>query len=119
MHDQPLNQNNSAAIEHDDHDDNIDQRLIRALETVPQPHTPADFATRVASRLPAPRPVSLTPTHYGYTAMLIGMLVTLAALLAVSLHVTGRPTFGLAESLLFTQFIALAVWFSVGRHSLR
>jgi hypothetical protein len=115
MHDESLNQDNlsPAAMEQ------LDQRLIRALETVPEPHIPADFAARVASQLPARRPVSLTPTHYGYTAMLIGLVLTLAALLAVALHTTGRATFGLPESFLLTQFIVLAVWFSVWRHSLR
>jgi hypothetical protein len=115
MHDEPLNQDNlspAAMVE-------VDQRLIRALETVPEPHIPADFAARVASQLPARRPVSLTPTHYGYTAMLIGLVATFVALLAFALHTTGRATFGLPESFLLIQFIALAVWFSVWRHSLR
>jgi hypothetical protein len=115
MHDEPLEQNNlsPAAMEH------LDQRIVRALETVPGPVVPADFAARVASQLPASRPVSLTPTHYGYTATLIGTLVTLGALLVLAAHTTGRAAFGLPESLLFAQFIALAVWLSVRRHSLR
>jgi ABC-type transport system involved in cytochrome c biogenesis permease subunit len=120
MHDESLNPETlspaameQAAIEQ------LDQRLIRALEAVPEPHIPANFAARVASRLPARRPVSLTPTHYGYTATLIGLVLTLAALLVVALHTTGRPTFGLPEAFLLTQFIVLAVWFSVQRHSLR
>jgi hypothetical protein len=120
MHDEPLNPENlspaameQAAIEQ------LDQRLIRALETVPKPHIPADFAARVASQLPARRPVSLTPTHYGYTAMLIGIVATFVALLAFALHTTGRAAFGLPESFLLTQFIVLAVWLSVWRHSLR
>jgi hypothetical protein len=115
MHDEPVNQDNlsPAAMER------LDQRLIRALEAVPETHIPADFAARVASQLPAKRPVSLTPTHYGQNAMLISMVVTLAALLTLALHATGHATIGLLESLLFAQFIALTVWFSVSRHSLR
>jgi hypothetical protein len=115
MHDEPLDQNDlsPAAMEH------LDQRILRALEAVPEIHIPADFASRVAGQLPARLPVSITPTHYGYTAMLIGLLVTLGALVAVALHTTGQATFGLTESLLFAQFIALAVWFSVWRHSWR
>jgi hypothetical protein len=114
MHDEPLNQDNLslAAIEQ------LDQRLIRALEVVPEPQIPTDFAARVASQLPAKRPVSLTPTHYGDTAMLLGIVATLAAMVAFALHTTGR-TFGLPESLLLTQFIVLAVWLSVRHHSLR
>ena len=97
----------------------LDERILRALEAVPQPQIPADFAARVASQLSARRPISLTPTYYGYTAILIGMLVTLAALLVVAAHTASHATFGLVESFLFAQFIALAVWFGVQRHSLR
>jgi hypothetical protein len=120
MHDEPVNPENlsPAAIEQSAVEQ-LDQRLIRALETVPEPHIPADFAARVASQLPVRRPVSLTPTRYGYTAMLIGLVATFVALLAFALHTTGRAAFGLPESFLLTQFIVLAVWLSVWRHSLR
>jgi hypothetical protein len=115
MHDEPLNHDNlsQSAIEA------LDQRIVRALETGPEPQIPADFAARVASQLPARRPVSLTPTHYGQKAMLAGIVVLLAALVALARHSTGHATFGLLESLLFAQFIALAVWFTVGRYGLR
>ena len=115
MHNDPLNPQNLSptAAEH------LDLRITRALEAAPEPHISADFATRVVSRLPARRPVSLTPTHYGQNAMVIGILVTLAALILLALHATGHASFGLLESLLFAQFVALAVWFSVRRHSLR
>ena len=118
MHDEPLNHDNLSQSELE-HVDRLDQRIVRALETVPEPHIPADFAARVASQLPAERPVSLTPTHYGKKAMLIGVVVTLAALLVLALHPTGHATFGLLESLLFAQFIVLTVCLSVWRHSLR
>jgi hypothetical protein len=115
MHDNPVNQEelSQTAIEH------LDQRIAGALETVPELHIPADFAARVASQLPARRPVSLTQTHYGQNAMLIGMVVTLGALLVLAVHTTGHAAFGLLESLLFVQFIALAVWLSVWRYGLR
>jgi hypothetical protein len=115
MHDEPLNHENlSQSVM-----EQLDLRIVRALETVPEPQIPADFAARVAGQLPAKRPVSLTPTHYGQRAMLIGTLVTLAALVILALHSTGHATFGLLESLLFAQFIALAVWLSVWRYGLR
>jgi hypothetical protein len=119
MPNEPLNPDNlsQSAMEHAT--EHLDQRIVRALETVPEPHIPADFAARVVSQLPARRPVSLTPTHYGQNATLAGMLVTLAALLILALKPTGHATFGLLESLLSAQFIALAVWLSVWRHSLR
>jgi hypothetical protein len=98
--------------------EHLDQRIVRALEAAPPPQIPADFAARVAGQLPARRPVSLTPRHYGQYAMLIGTVVTLAALVILSLHST-HPSFGLLEPLLFVQFIALAVWLSVWRYGLR
>jgi hypothetical protein len=118
MPDEPLNPDNlsQSAMEPLDY---LDQRIVRALETAPEPQIPADFAARVASRLPTRRPVSLTPTYYGQYAMLTGTVVTLAALVVLALHSTGHATFGLVESFLFAQFIALAVWLSVWRHSSR
>jgi hypothetical protein len=109
MHDEPVNQQDLSPAEH------LDQRLIRALETVPEPRVPTNFAARIATQLPTRRPVSLTPTHYGHNAMLISMVVTFVALIALAPH----TTFDLLEWLLFAQFIVLAVWFSVRRHSLR
>jgi hypothetical protein len=118
MHDQPLNQNDlSPATEQ--LDQQIDQRIIRALETAPAPHIPADFASRVASQLPATRPASLTPTHYGQNAMLLAIVATFAALLVLALPAKANATFGLLESMLLAEFVALAVWFSIWRHSLR
>jgi hypothetical protein len=123
MHNEPLNQNDlsPAAIEH------LDQRILRALEAAPEPHIPADFAARVAGQLPAKRPESLTPTHYGRWAMVIAAVATFAVLLVLALHsadysaghVTGHPAIGVVESILFAQFIALAVWLSVWRTGLR
>ena len=115
MHDEPLNQNDLSPTPMEQ----LDQRLIRALETVPEPQISADFAARVASRLPARRPVSLTPTYYGQKAMLIGIVLTLVALLALALRTGGHPTFGIMESFLLTQFIALTVWLSIWRDRLR
>jgi hypothetical protein len=115
MHDEPLRPDNSSQSAVED----LDQRIVRALETAPEVQVPSGFAARVASQLPARRPVSLTPTHYGRNAMLAGIAATLAALVFLALHSTGPATFGLLESLLFAQFIALAVWFTVWRYGLR
>jgi hypothetical protein len=121
MHDEPLNDLSPNANDQPELDLNrdLDERLIRALETVPDPQIPADFAARVASRLPARRPVSLTATHYGQNAMLLGIVATLAVLLVLALHTAGHASFGLLESFLFAEFIALTVWFSVWRYGLR
>ncbi|NYF92129.1 hypothetical protein RBB79_20820 [Tunturiibacter empetritectus] len=97
-------------------DDELDQRVLRALESAPLVEVPADFAARVAGRLPARRPVSLTATHYGRTAVFLGMILTLIILIAVTLYNGRHATFGLAESVLLTEFLALTVWLSVRRH---
>jgi hypothetical protein len=121
MHDEPLNDLSPNANERPDLvlDHDLDERLIRALETVPDPQIPADFAARVASRLPARRPVSLTATHYGQNAMLLGIVATLAVLLVLALHTAGHASYGLLETFLLAEFIALTVWFSVWRYGLR
>jgi hypothetical protein len=122
MYDQPLDQSfdpsnqqtlSPEAVEH------LDHRLTRALEAVPMPYIPADFAARVASQFPAKRPESLTPTGYGKSAMRIGVVLILVALLALAARASGRPDFGLAESFLLTLFVGLVLWLSVWRHSLR
>lgn len=126
MHDQRLDQNDlppTAMNRSDlswDSDLNLDleQRIVRALETVPAPQIPADFAARIAGQLPRRRPVSLTATHYGQSAMLLGIVATLAALLVLTLHSPGHASF-LLESFLLAEFIALTVWFSVWRYGLR
>jgi len=115
MHNQQLDQDDLSATELEQ----LDRRIVCALEAGPMPRIPADFAARVTSQLPAQRPASLTPTHYGQKAMLIGIVVTMAALLFLALHATGHTAFILLESLLLAQFVALAVWFSVWRKSLR
>ena len=117
MH-EPLNPEDLSQSPSPFDSEQLEQRIVRALETAPEPQIRADFAARVASQLPATRPVSLTPRHYGQYATLIGAVVTLAALVILSLHST-RPSFGLLESLLFAQFVALAVWLSVWRYGLR
>ena len=119
MHDEPLNHENLSPSAMECLELDLDQRIVRALETAPELQIPADFAARVASSLPATRPVSLTPTHYGQNAMLLGIVVILAALVVLALHSTGHATFGLLEWLLFAQFIAFAVWFTIWRYGLR
>jgi hypothetical protein len=127
MHDEPLNDPSPYSHERpqldlvleQNLDRRLDERLIHALETVPDPQIPADFAVRVARQLPARRPVSLTATHYGKNAMLLGIVAALAVLLVLALNTTGHASFGLLESILLAEFIALTVWFSVWRYGLR
>jgi hypothetical protein len=97
----------------------LDQRLTRALEVAPEVRIPADFASRVASRVPARPMVTSTPTHYGDYAMTLGVLATLAILFWLGLHTHNGPAFSFVESFLLAEFIALTVWLTVWRRSLR
>lgn len=109
MHNQPIDQDNST--------NDLDLRLTRALDAVPEVQIPADFAARVASKVPARRQVSVKPTHYGDYALFLGVLVTLAAMFLLG-HAAAGNTFVLVESILLAQFIVLT-WITLHRHSLR
>jgi len=115
MHDEPLDQETLSPNEVRQ----LDERVVRTLEAAPAIEVPADFAARVASRLPARRPVSLTPTHYGERATWVAIVIAMAALLAVALHTTTHAVFDVVQALLLTEFIALAVWLSLRRRSVR
>jgi hypothetical protein len=110
MRDERMNQENTP-----DADTEMEQRLIRALETRPAVQIPADFAARVASQLPERRPIALTPTHYGHKAMMICMVVLGIALLATfALHgITVPPAVQVTGWILYAQFLALVVWFGM------
>jgi hypothetical protein len=100
--------------------DEMEQRLIRALETRPAVQIPAGFAARIASQLPARRPIAVTPTHYGRKVMVICMVVLGVALLA-AFALQGMvvpPVVQVTGWILYVQFLALVVWFGM-RGSLR
>ncbi len=97
----------------------LDQRLTRALETTPEVRISADFAARVASRVPARPIVASRPTHYGDYASLLGVLVTLAALFWLGIQTHNGAAFTFVESFLLAEFIALTFWVSIRRHRLR
>ncbi len=115
-HNEPLNQEQTVTPTMD----LLDQRLIRALETAPSITIPSEFADRIAARLPAHPPasipVSIPATHYGRTAMLIGIVLILSAMLALAAHTANHSTFQLAiEWILSAQFVVLTIWFSAWR----
>jgi hypothetical protein len=115
MHDQPVNPQHPSQFEMTALAE-LDQRVIRALEASPEPQIPDDFAARVASRVPASRPLSVTPTRYGHNAILISIAVLFAALFALAPHAVNRSVVGLTiECLLCAQFIGLTIWLSI-RH---
>lgn len=94
----------------------FDERLVRALEMAPDisESIPVDFAARVAAKVPARRTVSLTPRHYGRTAMLISAVVLFVALIWVGRGLAGSTMGVVVEWFLCAQFLALTVWMGTG-----
>jgi hypothetical protein len=100
----------------------LDERVVRALERVPDAAVsiPADFAARVAAKVPASRPVSLTPRHNGRTVMVVSVVGLLVMLLGLAHVGAERSVYGRAvEWLLYAQFLALAVWLGTRSWGLR
>jgi hypothetical protein len=112
MYDESVDDNSSYAAP-------MEARLTRALERVPKPLIAADFAARVAAQAPARVPVAVTPTYYGRTAVVIGMVVLFVALVVFAPRTVGNSTFWLAmEWVLCAQFVGLGVWLGVRRWEL-
>jgi hypothetical protein len=115
IHPQSVNHESPAAAASRE----LDLRLIRALETSPIPQIPDDFAARVTSRLPAPRPLSIHATRYGYYVMIVSMVVLLVTLLMMARNTVDHSTLGLTlQYILCAQFIGIGVWISARRHNL-
>lgn len=101
-------------------DNALERRLIRALETAPEPRIPDGFAARIASQLPAARPGSLTQTRYGHNAIRISMIILLIVLVALASRATGNTALGIAlQWTLCAQFAGLAIWLGTQRTGLR
>ncbi len=94
-----------------DSTDALEERVVRALERVPEVRIPAEFAARVAGRLPVRRAFAARPARYGLMAMRPSVVVLVLALVAVAMHAGGRGVFGIAlEWVLCAELVALAVW---------
>jgi hypothetical protein len=91
----------------------FDERIVAELERAPDLSVsiPADFAQRVAARVPARRPVTVRATHYGRMAMWCSLLVLLVLLVAAATR--GMQLATVVEWVLFAQFLGLAVWLGV------
>jgi len=91
--------------------DALEERVVRELERVPEVTIPAEFAARVAGRLPVRRAFTARPARYGLMAMRTSMAVLVLALVTVAMHAGGRSVFGLAlEWVLCAELVALALW---------
>jgi hypothetical protein len=96
-----------------DNTDALDERVVRALERVPEVTIPEDFAARVAGQVPERRAFAVRPARYGLMAMRTGIAVLLIALVVVAMRTGGRSVFGIAlEWVLCAELVALAVWMS-------
>jgi len=94
----------------------LDERIVAAMESVPDlsASIPADFAARVAAKVPAKRPVVVRSTNYGRRAMWLGLAVLLAAIAAFSSWSAGRSVLVMSvESILLAQFVAIVGWLSI------
>jgi hypothetical protein len=96
-----------------DNTDALEERVVRALERAPEVSIPADFAARVAGRLPERRAFAVRPARYGLMTMRISMAVLVISLVVVAMHSGGRSVFGIVlEWVLCAELVALAMWMS-------
>ena len=126
MHNDPLDRSpqsgDVAEPLHCDTSNAFDQRLIRALEAAPRPQISSDFTARLTARLPPSPAVQpsfpLPETHYGRSMTLIGIVVSLSAILGLAAHMSKPSSFQLAiEWILLAEFVALTLWLSAYRSS--
>lgn len=97
----------------------LDARIQQELEHVPDLSVaiPADFAARVAAKVPEKRVIRATrATHYGRKLMWASLVVLLIVLIALAGQSFVHSTVGIAiEWTLCVQFLAIVVWLGV-RH---
>jgi hypothetical protein len=131
MHDESMTDENQARAAAEA----FELRVVRALETQPEPNIPADFAARVASRLPVSGKISVREmsygvadfsrtdirrTHYGRSMMMISMAVLVVAMLAFAPRAVLSSALWVGlEWTLCAQFVLLALWFVMRPERLR
>lgn len=97
----------------------LDARIVQQLEMTPEitAAIPADFAVRVAAKVPARRrPVAVRTTHYGRTLMAISLVVLFVALLVLAARGSVSSLLGsVIEWTLCIEFLAITVWMGVER----
>ena len=95
----------------------LDGRITAALERAPHPSIPADFAARVAARLPvvgARATTYLPSSRVGIAASIAGLLLLLAGMLLLAPRTTGHDVYWMGlEWTLAAQFCVLAVWLTL------
>ncbi|ADV82318.1 hypothetical protein [Terriglobus saanensis] len=95
----------------------LDALIVQALETQPQPAIPADFAARIASRLPARKQASFRPRYFGLAFSWIGAIALIVALFFLAPSPAGVSSAGAwIELFVCTQFLCLVVWMALRAH---
>jgi hypothetical protein len=91
--------------------DVLEERVVQALERVPEVRIPVGFAARVAGQVPERRAFAVRPARYGLMTMRISMAVLVLALVVVAMLTTERRIYGVAlEWVLCAELVALALW---------
>jgi len=102
--------------------DNLEARLIRALETPPPILIPTGFAARVAhsaSAIPTPAESWVSP-RFGVWAVRGALALLILAMLLFAPSAITRSVVPLTlEFILTAEFVALTVWISLRPHSIR
>ena len=89
----------------------LEERVVQALERVPEVRIPVGFAARVAGQVPERRAFAVRPARYGLMTMRISMAVLVLALVVVAMLTTERSIYGVAlEWVLCAELVALALW---------
>jgi hypothetical protein len=98
--------------------DALDAQITMALEAAPRLSVPADFATRVAAKMPLRPRATLTPTHYGAGAA-FACLVALMVLMVgfAPMLAQGSGHWVSIQTMFCLQFLVLAVWLVARRYS--
>lgn len=94
--------------------DQLDARIVAALERAPQIQIPGGFAARVASQVPAAIALPDAPPfaiRYGKAAVVLSMVLCAAAMVLLAPRATGHAIFWMSlEWMLCAQFCVLAAW---------
>lgn len=99
----------------------FDARIIEALERVPEPAVPDDFAARVSAMVPAKKApavrrfATVRSTRYGQIAMWVALVVLLVLVGFVSRGSERSVLAMTVEALLFVEFAAVAAWLGLRR----
>ena len=117
MRGEEMNQKSIEELAQEMEERALDMRVISALEAVPDlsDSIPADFAARVAAKVPARRTAiaAAVPTHVGRVVMWVCLAVLLIAMLFVGRGAEHSVVSTVVVWTLFAQFLGLAVWLGV------